>query len=161
MLTAARGPAFRARVTVAVLCLAFLMAHLVGLLFAVRYNHDEILAAIRMTETSGMQDPPDGDEGLAIGPYQIHEPYWIDAGVAGEYQDCREAGYAERVIEAYMLRYVPRAWRECDAEVIARTHNGGPRGQDKAATLRYWRRVSYWLSRLPRRPAQVTAEPAR
>src|SRR5690606_21438428 len=92
-----------------------------------------LLDAIRMVESSDRPDPPDGDGGLAIGPYQIHRVYWLDAveaepSLGGRYEDCRRRGYAERVIAAYMRRYVPEAWEAADAEVVARTHNGGPQG---------------------------------
>jgi len=159
MVAMTRGPGWRLRLALAALASIYILCRLCGLGAPIQYTHAEILAAIRMTETSGMEDPPDGDDGRAIGPFQIHEVYWIDSGLQGDYQDCREAEYAKRVIQAYMLRYVPAAWRRCDAEVIARTHNGGPRGQHKNATLRYWRRVATWLTRLPRipvEPAQVT-----
>jgi hypothetical protein len=119
--------------------------------FPARYNHAEILAALRMTESSGMANPPDGDKGTAIGPYQIHKLYWMDAKIPGDYQQCREQQYAERVIKAYMLRYATDAWLTCDAEIIARTHNGGPTGRHKNATDKYWARMSKWLRQLPRR----------
>ncbi|MBL9079411.1 MAG: hypothetical protein JNL08_18055 [Planctomycetes bacterium] len=110
-----------------------------------------ILDAIRFVESSDRDDVPDGDGGLAIGPYQIHRVYWqdaaaFDASLGGDYQDCRRRDYAERVIDAYMRRWVPGAWRTGDAEVIARVHNGGPRGDLVAATRRYWERVR---ARLP------------
>lgn len=106
----------------------------------------DILAAIRHVESSGREEPPDGDGGLAIGPYQIHYVYWLDArsgdaALGGDYQDCRRRAYAERVIDAYMRRYAPAAWRAGEAETVARIHNGGPRGHRRAATLVYWRKV--------------------
>lgn len=113
----------------------------------------EILDAIRWVESRNVPDArvPDGDDGLAIGPYQIHEVYWLDAhgyddSLGGRYQDCRNRGYAERVIDAYMRRYAPEAWRTGAAEHIARVHNGGPTGHRKKATDGYWRRVR---ARLP------------
>jgi len=127
--------------------LLFLLGWQVGYVEAAppRYTHTEILTAIRMIESSGRDAPPDGDGGLAIGPYQIHRRYWADAGLRGDYQDCRRREYAERVIIAYMRRYVAQAWESHDAEVIARTHNGGPRGRHKRATDRYWARVEAQL----------------
>lgn len=110
-----------------------------------------ILHAIRLVESSGRDDAPDGDGGLAIGPFQIHEVYWRDAiafdpSLGGDYQRCRQRRYAERVVDAYMRRHATHAWSVGDAEVIARVHNGGPHGANKAATLGYWQRVR---ARLP------------
>lgn len=106
----------------------------------------QILDAIRQVESSGRESPPDGDGGLAIGPYQIHRVYWLDAiaedpAIGGVYDDCRKRAYAEKVIAAYMRRYAPAAWTRGRAEVIARIHNGGPQGHRSAATRGYWQRV--------------------
>ena len=59
------------------------------------WPQDQILAAIRFVETSDQPSPPDGDDGLAIGPFQIHPSYWLDAhasdpSLGGSYQDCRD-----------------------------------------------------------------------
>lgn len=111
------------------------------------WSRQEILDAIRHVESGGRPNPPDGDGGLAIGPYQIHRVYWEDAVThvpelrTRGYQACRERAYAERVIDAYMRRWVPDAWRHGEAETIARVHNGGPQGAAKASTDRYWRKV--------------------
>jgi hypothetical protein len=112
---------------------------------------EQVLAAIRFVESSDRLDPPDGDGGKAIGPFQIHEVYWRDAlraepELGGHYQDCRRLAYARAVVAAYMRHHAARAWHDGDAEVIARIHNGGPGGASKAATLGYWRRVR---ARLP------------
>ena len=40
-----------------------------------------------------------------------------------------------------MDKWVPDAWARVDAEVIARTHNGGPTGAERDTTLGYWKRV--------------------
>lgn len=106
----------------------------------------EILEAIRQVESGGRDNPPDGDDGRAIGPYQIHFVYWLDAqggdpSLGGTYEDCRNRAYAERVILAYMRRYAADALLRGDAETIARVHNGGPMGPGKDATLGYWQRV--------------------
>lgn len=111
----------------------------------------EILDAIRFVESSNRDDVPDGDDGRAIGPYQIHEVYWRDAiaaepSLGGNYQECRRRDYAERVIAAYMRRHARAAFEQGQAETLARTHNGGPRGPQNPATEAYWRRVR---ARLP------------
>ena len=112
-----------------------------------------LLDAIRRVESRHLPDDriPDGDDGLAIGPYQIHRVYWTDAhgfdpSLGGDYQDCRRRAYAERVVDAYMRRYAPEAWRAGAGERIARVHNGGPNGHRKKATEGYWQRVR---ARLP------------
>lgn len=114
-----------------------------------------ILSAIRVVETGGLNRPvyPDGDRGRSIGPLQISHAYWCDAllfdpTIGGDYQDCRRLAYAERVVRAYMLRYVPEAWERADPEVIARTHNGGPRGAQRKSTLPYWEKVKAVLAEL-------------
>lgn len=117
----------------------------------VYWPNQDILAAIRWVESHDREDVADGDDGLAIGPYQIHEVYWRDAlradpSLGGSYQDCRRRDYAERVVVAYMRHHAAAAWASGDAETIARIHNGGPRGAEKDSTLRYWRRVR---ARLP------------
>lgn len=148
-----RGPYLRVRLVCVLVLLALGLVRWCGSAAAAGgYNHTEILNAIRMTESSGRASPPDGDGGRAIGPYQIHKPYWIDSRIPGRYQQCRQREYAERVVRAYMRRYVAEAWQNRDAEVIARTHNGGPNGGRKTATQGYWRRVKRWLGKLPRQP---------
>lgn len=119
----------------------------------VTWSQREMLDAIRWVESSNRINVPDGDNGRAIGPYQIHRIYWLDAHeyedeLGGTYQDCRNRDYAERVIDAYMRRYAKEAWRIGRAEKVARVHNGGPKGHKKKATDRYWQRV---LKRLTRR----------
>jgi len=117
------------------------------------WSRRDILDAIRWVESRDVPDRevPDGDDGRAIGPYQIHQVYWLDAHsyddrLGGDYQDCRRRAYAERVIDAYMRRYAADAWRDGHGEHIARVHNGGPKGHEKRATDKYWKRVR---ARLP------------
>ena len=110
------------------------------------WDRSEILDAIRFVESGDRDDVPDGDDGKAIGPYQIHNVYWLDATefapqLGGTYQDCRQRGYAEQVIDAYMQRHAATAWEIGDGQTIARIHNGGPTGNTKNATLGYWQRV--------------------
>ena len=117
------------------------------------WARQDLLNALRWVESRNRPDDqvPDGDDGLAIGPYQIHRVYWIDAkehdeALGGDYQDCRRRAYAERVIDAYMRRHAATAWRLGRGEHVARVHNGGPEGHRKWATDDYWRRVR---ARLP------------
>ena len=104
------------------------------------------LDAIRAVESSGGHNHHDGDSGKAIGNFQIHHNYWHDAvefdpSIGGTYQDCRDDAYALQIVIAYWQRYCPEALATGDFEVMARTHNGGPRGADNDATIAYWHRV--------------------
>ena len=116
------------------------------------YSERQILDAIRMVESGDDDDCPDGDGGRSIGPYQIQRAYWQDAtefdpSIGGTYQDCRKRAYAERIIRAYMQRYIKAAWVRLDAEIIARTHNGGPKGASRTSTKAYWQKVRSKLDR--------------
>jgi hypothetical protein len=84
-----------------------------------------------------------GDGGKAIGPYQIWREYWQDAvehdkSIGGEYKDCMDKAYAEKIIRAYWARYAPKG---ATVEQLARIHNGGPRGHKHSATVKYWNKI--------------------
>ena len=102
---------------------------------------DRLLDAIEQVESGGKVNAV-GDNGRAIGPFQIHRVYWQDAvehsGIGGTYADCRNEEYARKVVRAYMARYAPK---DASDEVFARIHNGGPKGHNKSATKVYWVKV--------------------
>ena len=121
------------------------------------YTWRDTLDAIRQVESGGLPDEgvgARGDNGNALGPYQIWSAYHFDAAERDrsltDYSKCLTSkAYSERVIDAYMGRYA-RASRDrlkkgvgtlADIERVARIHNGGPRGYKKKATLGYWRKV--------------------
>jgi len=84
-----------------------------------------------------------GDEGKAIGPYQIWRAYWQDAvefdkTIGGKYEDCMNKAYAEKIVRAYWKRYAPKG---ATIEQLARIHNGGPKGHTRSATLKYWKKI--------------------
>lgn len=103
-----------------------------------------VLDAIKQVETGGCKDPSKavGDNGKAIGPFQIHYVYWKDAveydpSIGGKYSDCKNEEYARKVVVAYLSRYTPN-W---NPQTVARIHNGGPKGHKKSATIKYWNKV--------------------
>ena len=100
---------------------------------------NKILDAIRTVETGGKDIT--GDNGAAIGKYQIHRAYWLDSGVPGQYEDCHDDVYSRKVIFAYWKRYCPVALAAGDAETLSRVHNGGPKGATNPATIKYWLKV--------------------
>ena len=121
-----------------------------------------VLHSLRQVESGGHPDPKNavGDNGRAIGPYQIHRQYWQDAvqfrpSLGGTYESCRETAYAEQVILAYWDRYATPAIktyakfhtldRLATAEILARIHNGVPSGNSNPKTFAYWLRVKQHL----------------
>jgi hypothetical protein len=114
---------------------------------------DDLLDAIRIVETGGEPNEgigAKGDNGKALGPFQIWEVYWKDArefapDLGGSYQDCGAHKYSRQVIKAYMNRYAKKAVENEDWQTIARIHNGGPRGHKKDSTLGYWKKVQKQL----------------
>ena len=105
----------------------------------------EFLDAIRYAETGGMKDNgigAKGDNGQSYGPYQIQKAYWQDSKLKGTWEQClTDKDYSEKVMIAYWKRYCPKAFEAGDWEVLARIHNGGPKGHNKKATLGYWSKV--------------------
>ena len=111
---------------------------------------DNLLAAIRQVESGG-NDQAVGDNGKALGPYQIWQPYWQDAceygGVNWLYNKTNAFNEpkARQVVIWYWLRYMPT--NPCSAEILARIHNGGPKGYKKKTTLKYWKKVEKELKK--------------
>ena len=97
-------------------------------------------------EGSWKLHPVDGDDGKAIGPFQIWYIYWKDAvefdpSIGGKYADCRNYKYALKVVTAYMNRYGAKFIASHNLEALARIHNGGPMGYRRRDTIKYWNDV--------------------
>ena len=103
-----------------------------------------LLAAIKQVESGGDANAI-GDQGKALGAFQIWKPYWQDSKVSGCYQDCKDPKYSESVVRAYLARYAPKG-KTVTLEMLARIHNGGPRGYLKPATLKYWLKIQKVLA---------------
>jgi hypothetical protein len=128
-------------------------------------KQERILDAIEWVESRGDVNAI-GDGGASLGAYQIGKLYWMDAkgwadGVSRQsawilggdmpafitrvsnssYEDVKVKAIARDVVRCYMMRWAKAAWRNADAETIARIHNGGPRGLKKQATVAYWKKV--------------------
>ena len=108
---------------------------------------NDVLRAIRIVE-SGNDASAVGDNGNAIGVYQIWESYWKDSRLPGSYRDCFDPDYADRVVRSYMKRYAieRRLGRKPTQEDIARIHNGGPNGYKKKSAIKYWDKVKRVLN---------------
>ncbi len=114
--------------------------------------NEKFIHAINGAEASGQQVAPPGDNGAAIGPFQIHFDYWADAAtydksLGGTYECCTNYQYSCRVVGAYLNRYARRYIKANDFKNLARIHNGGPYGFRQQKTLQYWRKVQSWLDK--------------
>jgi len=118
------------------------------------YNWKQALNAIRIVETGSQRNDgigAVGDNGKALGPYQIWEVYWRDAKIKNrEYKEVlNDKKLSEQVIHNYMKRYQRKSLKRLkrgignlkDIELISRTHNGGPQGLKKEATVSYFHKV--------------------
>lgn len=117
------------------------------------------LFAVRLVE-SGNDPSAVGDDGNAIGAYQIWPAYWqdavdFDASIGGEYEDCYDTDYATLIVRTYMERYANerRLGRPVTFEDMARIHNGGPNGFRATGEKRdrldaYWSKVKNVLNDL-------------
>ena len=107
------------------------------------YSNSELCKAVHQVESSGRTGGKIiGDNGKAIGPLQIHFENWKDAtdfdkSIGGKYSDCHDLKYSQLIFDAYLRRY----GNGKSAEERARIWNGGPKGNEKSATKRYWKEV--------------------
>ena len=97
--------------------------------------------AIRWEESRNVINPPPGDDGKSLGPYQCGRAAWTDSGVTLDYdvhvwhREC-----TEKVMGAYWQSY------NCFTdESKSRGWNGGPRGMYKQSTKAYWAKVETLL----------------
>jgi hypothetical protein len=113
-----------------------------------------LVDAIAVVETGGEFSPDRsvGDGGLSRGRFQIGKAFWLDSGVKATYQEAwSNPLIGQQVMLAYWARYsgVKRGLNTpitmATAEWMARTHNGGPKGYRKQATVKYWRKVKTTL----------------
>lgn len=107
------------------------------------YTLREVYDAIKLVETGkGTGINVIGDKGKAYGPYQIHKAYFIDSKVKGRWGYClTNKQFSEKVMLGYWKRYCPEALDPVNPEILARTHNGGPKGFIKDCTIGYWNKV--------------------
>ena len=117
----------------------------------VKTKHRKLLDAICQVESNCNPDAV-GDNGNAIGAYQIWYDYWYDAvtwsddddlELSDGYESCYDKDYAEKVVLTYWQRYATskRLGRTPTNEDRARQHNGGPNGYKKESTIKYWTKV--------------------
>ena len=106
---------------------------------------DEFFQAIRFVESTDGRYLGDQDGGRSHGPYQISMAYLKDANeyLGTDYtlrQVIEDDDVAVAVMVGYWNRYLPKD-REVTYEILARIHNGGPKGYEKESTVQYWEKV--------------------
>lgn len=108
--------------------------------------------AIRFVESTDGRYFGDQDGGRSHGPYQISMAYLQDANeYLGTNYTLRQAiddeSVAREVMVGYWNRYLPKD-REVTYELLARIHNGGPKGYEKESTFPYWEKVKAKMEEL-------------
>ena len=108
---------------------------------------DALLCAIAIVESSGNPHAI-GDDGRALGLYQIHAVYAEDVNrILGvniyQHADALNPAHASNMVRIYLSHYATpeRIGRPVTDEDRARIHNGGPNGWREESTKGYWRKV--------------------
>jgi hypothetical protein len=112
----------------------------------------EFFDAIRFVESTDGRYLGDQDGGRSYGPYQISAAYLQDANeYLGTSYTLRQVidddAVAVAVMCGYWNRYLPKD-REVTYEILARIHNGGPKGYEMESTLPYWEKVKAKMEEL-------------
>lgn len=129
----------------------WMLTFVVAMMFIAGYGvevSEQLLDAIAIVE-SNCNDSAVGDNGNAVGRYQIWKTYVDDVNrivhTSYSYADRKDPVKAREMVKIYLRHYgrvyERRTGKPATDEVLARIHNGGPRGYQKAATLKYWTKV--------------------
>ena len=106
-----------------------------------------LILAIILIESGG--DPNAiGDNNQAVGVLQIHPVMVADVNrVAGTAYTLDDRYCVDASIQMFLI--YSRHYTPClTPELVARRWNGGPRGERKQATARYWRKVQRKIKEL-------------
>ena len=114
-----------------------------------------LLPALAMIE-SGNNPAAIGDNGHAVGIYQLHEVYVDDANIiSGQnytYADRLNPEKSQEMVHIYLnyygIRYERLTGKPVTAEVLAAIHNGGPDGWKKPSSQAYAERVVALMERM-------------
>lgn len=115
---------------------------------------DVLLDAIATVESNNVSEVV-GDDGQAVGAYQLHRIYVDDVNriAKAEYRhaDRNDAVKSREMVTIYLAhwgaRYAAFMNKPATAEVLARIHNGGPYGWNKIHTKKYWNKVKLELEK--------------
>ena len=107
-----------------------------------------LLTALLTVESGNRANPPDGDNGKAFGPLQIHAAVVQDvnrfAGTHYTHEQTHSLSVSIAICEKYLSHYATasRLGRAPTDEDRARIWNGGPNGWKKPATEKYWLKIN-------------------
>lgn len=107
-----------------------------------------LLDAIQTVESNGNENAI-GDNGKAVGAFQIHKIYVDDVNSFSSekftYEDRNDKEKSQKIVKLYLehygKNYEKKTGKKATNEVLARIHNGGPKGYNKEATKNYWKKV--------------------
>lgn len=110
----------------------------------------KFLSALHKTETNRKHGYIIGDKGNARGAFQIHRKYFNDAAqfdksLGNDYSKVDDFEFSKKVVSAYMNRYAPKSIKTKNYQILARVHNGGPKGYRNPKTLKYWNEFRKYL----------------
>ena len=111
---------------------------------------DDLLDAIEWVESRGDSNAV-GDNGRAVGSFQIHHCYIEDVRWGKDsFKDSDRLNKAKsrEIVRCYLSRYATyyRLGHYPTFEDFARIHNGGPNGWKKDCTKPYWLKVKARLN---------------
>ena len=120
------------------------------------YNFEDLLDAIEWVESRGDANAV-GDNGKAIGSFQLHKIYVDDVNRISRLRHIDKYSYPSQwkyyhresrpcsrtMVREYLKYYATkeRIGRSPTLEDMARIHNGGPAGWRKKSTKKYWLKV--------------------
>ena len=117
------------------------------------FSIDDLLDAIEQVESNGNPNAI-GDDGNAIGSFQIWESYVDDVNrILGKkkysYQDRLDSCLSRQMTKTYISHYAieKRLHHKPTHQDMARIHNGGPNGYRKKSTEIYWGKIKKELLR--------------
>lgn len=109
---------------------------------------EDLLRAIAKVESSNKVYAI-GDNGKALGLYQLHKVYIEDVNRFStkkyKHTDAFDAKISREIVRQYLTKYGKqyemKEKKKATYEVLARIHNGGPDGYKKTSTISYWKKV--------------------
>lgn len=112
-----------------------------------------LLTALSTVESNGRTNIRvlDTNGKYSYGCLQIQDLYLADSGLGYKLEDLYSKDISFAVAKAYLTRYgrsyERRTGKVATYEVLARIHNGGPRGGERTATEGYWKKVKAALNK--------------